>query len=103
MQKYMSQKKQHFIFEGKIEIQLPRNCRFTAVAIFFFSSHNLKVILDWLNKYFFLSFLTQSNSIIQTSAMINGILFRKIFWPTVRKICSSDREKQEQFFERNTF
>ena len=27
----------------------------------------------------------------------NGILFRKLFWPTVRKNCSSDREKLLKF------
>ena len=27
----------------------------------------------------------------------NGILLPKLFWPTVRKICSSDREKLLKF------
>ena len=28
---------------------------------------------------------------------INGILLTKLFWPTVRKNCSSDREKRLKF------
>ena len=29
--------------------------------------------------------------------IVNGILFPKLFWPTVRKTCSSDREKLLNF------
>ena len=47
----------------------------------------------------FLSFLTQSNSSIQTSTSF----WFENFSDLLRKICSSDREKQEQVFERNTF
>ena len=31
------------------------------------------------------------------SAWRNGILLPKLFWPTVRKKCSSDREKHLKF------
>ena len=32
-----------------------------------------------------------------TTIKINGILLPKLFWPTVRKNCSSDREKPLKF------
>ena len=34
--------------------------------------------------------------------IINGILLPKLFWPTVRKNCSSDREKLFKTFEITT-
>ena len=36
---------------------------------------------------------TLTNETLNLSYWINGILFPKLFWPTVRKNCSSDREK----------
>ena len=30
---------------------------------------------------------------VYNAQCVNGILFPKLFWPTVRKFCSSDREK----------
>ena len=43
----------------------------------------MNVILDW-KKY-------------EIHSMQNGILLPKLFWPTVRKNCSSDREKLLKF------
>ena len=34
---------------------------------------------------------------VQASVRQNGILMPKLFWPTVRKNCSSDREKILKF------
>ena len=33
------------------------------------------------------------NLALLKSCRINGVLLPKLFWPTVRKNCSSDREK----------
>ena len=35
----------------------------------------------------------------QFTTSVNGILLPKLFWPTVRKNCSSDREKLSKNFE----
>ena len=39
----------------------------------------------------------KSNMYRKTFGAINGILLPKLFWPTVRKSCSSDREKLLKF------
>ena len=39
--------------------------------------------------------ISQKHGIFLTSG--NGILLPKLFWPTVRKKCSSDREKVLKF------
>ena len=37
------------------------------------------------------------NKLQNANISINGILLPKLFWPTVRKNCSSDREKLLKF------
>ena len=36
-------------------------------------------------------------TVCRSSSIEMGVLFTKLFWPTVRKICSSDREKLLKF------
>ena len=47
------------------------------------------------------SAISQASTIVETESDIewiwNGILFPKLFWPTVRRNCSSDRENILKF------
>ena len=44
-----------------------------------------------------MDFSIEHQSLRWQHAFRNGILFSKLFWPTVRKNCSSDREKLLKF------
>ena len=58
--------------------------------VFFKLFHNWKIVLfSWVPLYY-------SNKVL-LECFRNGILLSKIFWPTVRKNCSSVREKLLKF------
>ena len=50
-----------------------------------------------LNDNVLLSFGLTAIIVLKADEMRNGILLSKLFWPTVRKNCSSDREKLLKF------
>ena len=59
--------------------------------------NNYKIRISWvLAAYKNVEYSTVLNSDLM-KVQLNGILLPKLFWPTVRKNCSSDREKLLKF------
>ena len=60
----------------------------------FLISDELEITIVGINKC---TFVRESERMSSEDSIRNGILLPKLFWPTVRKNCSRDREKLLKF------
>ena len=66
-------------------------------VIFSFSGEKSRICLSGCILVLTVSIITAQVSSHSNHQKLNGILLLKLFWPTVRKNCSSDREKLLKF------